>query len=39
MESLDRVVVMEKGRVADQGTHTELLARRPRYAGWYARMR
>jgi ATP-binding cassette subfamily C protein CydC len=39
MESLERVVVMEKGRVADQGTHTDLLARHPRYAGWYARMR
>jgi ATP-binding cassette subfamily C protein CydC len=39
MEGLDRVMVMEKGRVADQGTHTDLLARHPGYASWYARMR
>jgi len=30
----DRIVVMQDGRVTDEGTHTELLAR----AGWYARM-
>jgi ATP-binding cassette subfamily C protein CydC len=38
MERLDAVVVMESGRVADQGTHAELLARNRRYAAWCARM-
>jgi ATP-binding cassette, subfamily C, bacterial CydC len=39
MELMDAVVVLEQGRVADQGTHVELLDRNPRYAGWVARMR
>jgi ATP-binding cassette subfamily C protein CydC len=39
MELMDAVVVLEQGRVADQGTHAELLDRNPRYAGWVARMR
>jgi ATP-binding cassette subfamily C protein CydC len=38
MDRMDGVVVMENGRVADRGTHGELLARHRRYAGWYARM-
>jgi ABC-type transport system involved in cytochrome bd biosynthesis fused ATPase/permease subunit len=38
LDRLDGVVVMEGGRVADQGTHAELLARNRRYAGWVARM-
>jgi ABC-type multidrug transport system fused ATPase/permease subunit len=38
MDRMDGVVVMENGRVADRGTHAELLARHRRYAGWYARM-
>jgi ATP-binding cassette subfamily C protein CydC len=38
LERLDGVIVMEGGRVADQGTHAELLARNRRYAGWVARM-
>ncbi len=28
----DEVVFLEEGRVADQGTHAELLARNPRYS-------
>jgi ATP-binding cassette subfamily C protein CydC len=38
MDRMDGVVVMENGRVADRGTHSELLARNRRYAGWFARM-
>jgi ABC-type multidrug transport system fused ATPase/permease subunit len=30
--------VLERGRVADLGTHAELLARNQRYAHWCARM-
>jgi len=36
---MDRVVVLEAGRVVDQGTHSELLALSARYAEWQARMR
>jgi ATP-binding cassette subfamily C protein CydC len=38
MESMDAVLVMQNGRVADMGTHGELLERNQRYAGWFARM-
>jgi ATP-binding cassette subfamily C protein CydC len=38
MAGMDGVVVMECGRVADRGTHAELLARNPRYAVSCARM-
>jgi ABC-type multidrug transport system fused ATPase/permease subunit len=38
MDRMDGVVVMENGRVADRGTHAELLARHRRYADRYARM-
>ena len=38
MERMDGVVVMENGRVADRGTHAELLVRNARYASWCARM-
>ena len=38
MDRMDGVVVMENGRVADRGTHAELLERNRRYADWYARM-
>jgi ATP-binding cassette subfamily C protein CydC len=38
MNRMDGVVVMEGGRVADRGTHAELLARNRRYAGACARM-
>jgi ATP-binding cassette subfamily C protein CydC len=39
MESMDAVLVMQNGRVADVGAHAELLVRNPRYASWCARMR
>jgi ATP-binding cassette subfamily B protein len=33
----DRILVLQRGRVADQGTHEELLARSPDYQRIYAR--
>jgi len=38
MESMDAVLVMQNGRVADMGAHGELLERSQRYASWCARM-
>ena len=35
VEGADRIVVMERGRVADIGSHTELMARNGLYAGLY----
>ena len=35
--SMDRIVVLDAGRVAEQGTHAELLARGGLYAGFWAR--
>jgi ABC-type multidrug transport system fused ATPase/permease subunit len=32
----DRIVVVEDGRVAEQGTHDDLMARGGRYAGLYS---
>jgi len=34
---LDRIIVMDKGKIAEQGTHTELLERDGLYAGFWKR--
>jgi ATP-binding cassette subfamily C protein CydC len=38
LQQMDGIIVLERGRVADLGTHAELLSRNPRYARWCARM-
>jgi ATP-binding cassette subfamily B multidrug efflux pump len=35
--AMDRIVVLEQGRVVEQGTHAALLARKGLYAGFWAR--
>ena len=35
IEGADRIIVVDRGRVVDTGTHTELLARNGLYAGLY----
>jgi ATP-binding cassette subfamily C protein CydC len=39
LERMDVVLVMEAGRIADRGTHAELLARNRTYAGWWTAMK
>ncbi len=34
---MDRIVVLDDGKVAEQGTHSELLAKKGLYAGFWAR--
>jgi len=38
LQQMDGIIVLDRGRVADRGTHAELLARNQRYAQWCARM-
>ena len=38
LQQMDGIIVLDRGRVADLGTHAELLARNQRYAQWCARM-
>ena len=38
LQQMDGIIVLDRGRVADLGTHAELLARNRRYARWCARM-
>jgi ATP-binding cassette subfamily C protein CydC len=38
LQQMDGIILLDRGQVADSGTHAELLARNPRYARWCARM-
>ncbi|MBL4542345.1 MAG: ABC transporter ATP-binding protein [Rhodobacteraceae bacterium] len=37
LKAMDRIVVLQDGRIAEQGSHAELLNRRGRYAAFWAR--
>ncbi len=37
IQRMDRIVVMDEGRIVEQGSHADLLARGGRYAGFWAR--